>query len=135
MPYAAPTVRDLVTRYPAFALVPISTVELYLADALGSVDESWIERDYVPAACALAAHNMAVLGLHVQTEVETYAAQGVTGVRSGNFNLQISDSVAARSAGGGFDSTPYGRAFHVMRRRNRGGPRIVTAGPACVPGS
>lgn len=134
MAYAAPTVRDLVARYPAFAAVPISTVELYLADATGVIDESWVERDYIPAACALAAHNMAVLGLDKKTEVETYVSQGITRVRSGNFDLQISDAVASRAAAGGYDATPYGRAFRVLRRRNCAGPRIVTAGPACVPG-
>lgn len=134
MAYTAPTVRDLVARYPAFAAVPISTVELYLTDALASIDESWVEVDYIPGACALAAHNMAVLGLDTKTEVETYVAQGITRVRSGNFDLQISDAVAARVASGGYDATPYGRAFKLLRKRNRGGPRIVTAGHACVPG-
>lgn len=135
MAYTAPTVRDLVARFPAFAAVPISTVEVYLNDALGMVSESWAEADYIPAACALAAHNMAVLGLdNGKTEAETYAAQGVTSVRSGNFSMQISESVAIKAAAGGFDSTPYGRQFAVIRRRNRAGPRLITAGPACVPG-
>lgn len=131
MAYTAPTVADLVTRYPVFAAVPISTVEIYLSDAAAGADETWQEADYVPAICALAAHNMALVGLAAQTEAEKYSAQGIRSVRSGSFSVDISDSVVARNSAGGLQSTLYGRLYLTLLKRNRGGPRVV-APPVCA---
>lgn len=125
MAYTAPTVANLVTRYPAFASVPISTVGAALADAAGGADESWLEADYIPALVALAAHNMALVGLGVQTEAERYAAQGVRAVRSGGFSVDFSEAAANRASKGGLDATPYGRAYKALLKRNRGGPLLV----------
>ncbi len=130
MAYTEPTVADLVTRYPAFALVPISTVEMYLADAAGGADDSWLEADFIPGRVALAAHMMAVTGLGTQTEVQKFAAAGLRSVRSGSFSADFTDSAASRAAGGGLDATPYGRAYKVLLKRNRGGPRLVGGGIA-----
>lgn len=133
MAYTAPTVRDLVTRFPAFASVPISTVETYLADAAGGADESWQEADYIPALTALAAHNMALCGLGEQTEVQRYASAGVRSIRSGSFAVDLTESAASRASGTGLDATRYGQIYKGLLKRNRGGPRVLGAsGSPCV---
>lgn len=130
MSHTLPTVADLVARYPAFAAVPISTAETYIADAARDrVDTSWSATDYGPAILAAAAHEMALFGLASQSEVAGYAAAGVTSVRSGNFQASFSADAVKRASAGGLDATPYGQAYKRLLKRNKGGPRVV-GGPA-----
>lgn len=133
MPYDVPTVQNLVARYPAFATVPVDTVALHIADAAGAgVDTSWREADYGPAICALAAHNMALLGLGDIDETQKYAAAGVNRIRSGNFDASFSESRVKAASSGGFDATVYGRLYKTMLRRNRAGPRIIGPGSTAL---
>ena len=128
--YEMPRPQDLVARYPAFATVPYNTLAVHIADAGASgVDTSWAVGDYAPAILALAAHNMALLGIGEHGQTADYARQGVTGLRDGAFSVQFSDKAADRASGGAFNATPYGRTYAVYLRRNRGGPRLV-GGPA-----
>src|SRR5690606_18088749 len=108
--------------YPAFADVADATVLVHLNDTATSVDASWREADYIPAKVALAAHNMALAGIGKHGEAAGYAAAGVSRIRSGNFDVSISDTAAARASGGTFSATPYGRAYWRILRRNKGGP-------------
>lgn len=134
MAYETPTVSELVTRYPAFAEVPVSTVELYIADALGAVDTSWLAGDYGPAVCAKAAHDMALLGLGSQSEAAGHVAAGVTSLRSGNFQVQFSADAVKSASKGGLDATPYGRAYKLLLKKNKGGPRVIARAGFAGPG-
>lgn len=127
MAYTEPTPADLKARYPAFADVADATVQVYLDDTATSVDGGWMQGDYIPAKTALAAHNMALAGLGVQSETDGYAAAGVNRIRSGNFDVSFSESKVAAASGGGLDATVYGRAYLVILRRNRRGPRFIAA--------
>lgn len=129
MAYTEPTPADLKTRYPAFANVADATVQTYLDDTATSVDGSWREGDYIPAKVAKAAHEMALAGIGERSEVAGFAAAGVNRIRSGNLDVSISDSRAARASGGTLDATPYGQAYRRILKRNKGGPRLV-GGPA-----
>lgn len=127
--YETPGPQDLIARYPAFVAVPYNTLAVHIADAAASgVDTSWAVGDYAPAILALAAHNMALLGIGEHGETAGYARQGVTGLRDGAFSVQFSDKAADRASGGAFNATPFGRVYAVYLRRNRGGPRLVGGG-------
>jgi hypothetical protein len=125
MAYDLPTVADLIARYPAFAAVAEATINIHLADAATSVDTSWIEADYAPAITALAAHNMALLGIGAHGETAGYARAGVTRIRSGNFDASFSEGAVAKASGGEFNATPYGRTYRTLLQRSKGGPRVV----------
>lgn len=128
MAYNAPTAADLIARYPAFAAVAVETINVHLADAAASdVDTTWAEADYAPAIAAAAAHRMALLGIGESSEVQKYARAGVTGIRTGNFSANFSDAKVAKASGDGFDATPYGHAYKVLLKKNKGGPRIIGA--------
>lgn len=132
MAYTEPTPADVKARYPAFADVADETVQVHLDDTATSVDVSWREADYIPAKAALAAHTMALAGIGARSEVEGFAAAGVNRVRSGNFDVSISDSRASRASGGTLDATPYGQAYKRILKRNKGGPRLAGGpAPAC----
>ena len=129
MAYEIPTAADLIARYPAFAAVPVETIDVHIGDAAThGVDTSWLEADYAPAITAFAAHNMALLNIGDHGEIATYKQQGLTGIRSGAFSAQFSDKAANVAASGGLDATPYGRAYKIMLQRNKGGPRLVGGG-------
>lgn len=127
MAYTEPTAADLKTRYPAFASVADATVETYLGDAGSYVDQSWREADYIPAKVAMAAHLMALAGIGTRSEAATYAAAGINRIRSGNFDVSLSDSVVAKASGSGLEATAYGEAYKRLLRKNKGGPRVAIA--------
>lgn len=128
--YEPPRPEHLMAKYPAFVSVPYSTIAIHLVDARSGVDTSWFAADYAAGLMALAAHNMALLGLGELDETEGYARKGVTGIRDGAFSVQFSDKRVGQASGGGFDATPYGRQYKVLLRRSRGGPRMVGGGAA-----
>lgn len=126
MAYDVPTAADLIARYPAFATVAEATINVWITDAAATgVDTSWPEADYAPAILALAAHNMALLDIGDHGEVAGYKAQGLTSIRSGGFSANFSDKAVADAAAGGLLATPYGRAYRLILRRVKGGPRLV----------
>lgn len=125
--YAKPTAAHLMARYPAFASVDAGTVQIWLTDAERFVDDTWLEADYAAALMALAAHNMAMIGLGTQTAAGALPA-GVTRFKSGAMDLTISDSAAAAMARGGYDATMYGREYERLRHRSFAGPRTIVAG-------
>lgn len=130
--YQAPTPAHLMAKYPAFHDVAYSTIAAHLADAREGVDTSWSEARYAPALMALAAHTMALLGLGETDDVQAYARKGVSSIRDGAFSVSLSDRRVAEASGGGYDATPYGRAYKLLLRREKGGPRVIA--PAVPPG-
>jgi hypothetical protein len=130
MAYEVPTAAALIARYPAFAAVAVETIDIHIADAAASgVDTSWIEGDYAPAIAALAAHNMALLGIGDHGELAGFAQAGVTRIRTGNFDAGFSERKVGAASSGGFDATTYGQRYKVLLRRSKGGPRLVGGGP------
>jgi hypothetical protein len=128
--YRMPTPGELGAKYPAFAAVPYSTVQVHLNDAATSVDTTWREVDYAPAVMALAAHKMTLLDIGDHGEIEGYARRGLSSIRSGGFSAQFSDKKVGAACGGTFDATPYGREYALLLRRNKAGPRIVPSSAA-----
>ncbi len=134
MAYDLPTAADLKARYPAFADVDDATVDVHIADAAAQgVDTTWSEGAYAPAVCAYAAHRMALLNIGDHGEVAGFKRQGLTSIRSGGFSASFGDRAAARAAAGGLDATPYGQAYKVLLRQEKGGPRVVGGGPVADP--
>jgi hypothetical protein len=126
MAYDIPTAADLIARYPAFADVPVATIDTHIADAsTQGVDTSWAEADYAPAIAAFAAHRMALLSIGDHGEVVGFARAGLTRIRSGNFDASFSERAVGRASGGELSATPYGRAYKSLLQKNKGGPRIV----------
>lgn len=126
--YETPRPQDLTARYPAFAAVPYVTIAIYINDALGGVDTSWNAADYEPAISALAAHNMSLMGLGDEGDVVGYRRQGVSSLRDGAFSVSFNDRCVGAASSGTLDATPYGRAYKVILRRNKAGPRLVGGG-------
>lgn len=126
MAYDIPTAASLIARYPAFAAVPVETIDIYITDAATqAVDRSWRETDYGPAITAYAAHQMMLLGIGNHGEHAEYLRNGVTDIWTGSFRVKFADPPAVKAAGGKLDATPYGRIYKLLLRINRGGPRVV----------
>jgi len=134
MAYTIPTAADLKALYPAFADVADVTVDAHINKAATqAVDTSWPEAEYSPAIIDYAAHTMSLAGLGAQTEVESYARAGVTGIRSGNFSANFSDRKVGRASSGGLDATSYGQSYKRALKRVKGGLRVAVAA-ACPDG-
>ena len=127
MPYTTPSANDLQARYPAFAAVADATIDVWIADSLRFVDETWLEDDYQPAIMSHAAHQMALLGIGTTTGAGALPA-GVTRFKSGTMDVTISDQAASAAASGEYGATPYGREYQRLLRRNFSGPRVIVAG-------
>lgn len=129
-PYGRPSPANLKAKYPAFANVSDATIQAYLDDA--PVDDSWLESDYAKAIMLWAAHTMTANGIGV-TEIEGYAASGLSRLKSGTLDVSFKDS--ASSADSQWSGSKYGAQFYVLLRVNKGGPRVVggARGPACSP--
>lgn len=121
-----PAIAEFLIRYPAFASVPTATIAYWLRDADVVVTDSWIEADISPARMALAAHNMALLGLDKASgAVGNLAAMGVTGFKSASMSVNFDADTIKRANSGSYSSTKYGQMFLPYLRRNVGGPRLV----------
>lgn len=123
MPYTTPTATQLKQRYPKFAAVLDATVDAVIADAMRSVDNTWVEGDYQPAIMALAAHMMVLEGLGQDTAARL---QGFKSLTVGP--LQLVRETGAQNSGVGADwyaLTGYGQTFYRMAFANKGGPRVV----------
>lgn len=130
--YDKPTAGHFTARYPAFASVPASTIAYWLTDAERGVDTSWSERDYAPALMSLAAHNMALAGLGADSAALGSLPAGVTRLKSGSFEVGMTDAAANARATGSFDATRYGQEYLTLLRRNKAGPLVSNTGTAPV---
>lgn len=129
--YVKPLPQHLLLRYPAFAEVPIATIQYWLTDAERAVDRSWTEGDYAAGLMALAAHNMAASGLGTNTATASLPA-GLTKLKSASVELAFDEETVKAKAKGGYDSTRYGIEFKRLLRLNVGGPQIVPSGTVPV---
>lgn len=135
-PYGRPRAADLIALYPAFAAVPVATIEAWIGRVIGSdVDESWSEASYGPAVIAAAAHRMAkatVAGIAADA-TSAYAAKGVTGFKSGTFNVNFSEAAANRASGNGWDSTSYGSDYLDLLAKRGHSAGVTNVGCGCFP--
>lgn len=128
MAYTIPTPATLRTKFPAFTAVPDATIQAYIDQAAGMIDQTWLETDYTYGIELYAAHLMVLAGLGTGAQAQA-AAEGLLGystVRSGQLTLQ---RAATSQSGGGvpspYDQTAYGIQFYWLARRNR--PPVAVA--------
>lgn len=132
--YAKPQPGHLTVRYPAFADVPVATVQYWLTDAERYVTSAWGEGDYGAGLMSLAAHNMALAGLGTGAGSLSGIPAGVTRMKSGSLELGFTEAAANARMSGGTDSTIYGAEYRSLLRRNRGGPLVAPTGAVpCEP--
>jgi hypothetical protein len=128
MAYEAPEPADLIARYPAFTDVDEAVIQYWLTDAERFVDESWTEADYPIAIMAMAAHNMVLAGLGTEAAATAGVPTGITNFKSGTFSVSFTDDAANANKTGALSSNRYGAEFAMLRRRNKGGPRVTATG-------
>jgi len=126
--YAKPLPAHLVLRYPAFAGVDPATIQYWLTDAERSIDTSWSEGDYAAALMSLAAHNMALAGLGTDSAGLAGIPAGVTRMKSGSFELGLTEAAANARSTGSLAATRYGQEYVLLLLRNRAGPRVTDTG-------
>lgn len=129
MAYTVPTAADLKARFPTFAAVADSIVTTALAEAAVLVDDSWSsQEDFTLARLLYAAHTLTLDG-HGSGAEAAMAAEGTLGfqtIKSGELTL-IRGSKAAPEAFSTTQDSQYGKRFEEVRRRNVGGPLVVTS--------
>lgn len=123
MAYTPATSADLKARYPAFATVLNATIDVWLAEAATDC-AAFPDSTRARAEMALAAHNMASLGI-----VSGAVPAGVTSFKSGTFSATVSDGAASRT---GLYATIYGREYLGYRRTAFAGPRLAWTPPAAT---
>lgn len=123
MPYVAPTVAELKTRYPEFKDVAEATVQAALDDAATRVETSWREADFQPAQLLYAAHTMTLAGLGTSREAKFagLSAAGISQIKISSLSLSMAkEGTYARnpSRAGELNSTSYGVRFLELMRLN-----------------
>lgn len=126
MAYTTPTAAQLKARHPAFAAVAADTVDAFIADALRSVDTTWLEADYARAIMLLACHMMVREGI-IGVSVQDGAV--VTSEKLGDATTSFAVPTQSK-VGDDYQTTTYGQQFALVRKQNHGGP-IVAPIPGC----
>jgi len=127
MAITPPTAAQFKARYPEFAAVSDTLIDLVLADAAEFVAETWRQADRIPAVMALAAHMLAMEGEPQRSAGGSGGASTVSGpVQSAKVG-DVSVTFKGWSVGGGGSSGPisdsyvqtaYGQRFLTYLRRN-----------------
>lgn len=135
MPLPVVTPTDLTTRYAAFATVDPTTIQAFLDEATGGVDDSWILADQKPALMAYAAHLMALDGVGAAASTVDLGGQAleVTGalesVQVGDVRVKFGSSDGSDGGGSGsygqFARTGYGRRYYELLLRSN--PAVLVA--------
>lgn len=145
-----PTADQLKLRYPEFTHVDDERVNMFIEDANGHVDNTWLKRDQLKAVSALAAHLMAlenepsrsiasaatggtVTGGAVGStdEVKTFLKKRTVGDVSSEYeqvdgsSSNSSSSSATVSSKGDYDATPYGKVFYKLLKLNHRGVTLL----------
>lgn len=123
MPYVAPTVADLKTRYAEFTQVPDAQLQLALDDAANRVDLTWREADFQQAQLLYAAHVLTLQGLGTSREAKFAAlsAAGISQIKISSLSLSMAkEGTYARNStrAGELASTTYGVQFLELVRLN-----------------
>ena len=123
MAYTAPTAADLKARFPEFAAVSDTLINLILEEASAQVGETWLERDRKPAPLYLAAHLLTMEGEPGRS------ASGQGSATTGPVRRRKVGDVETEFAGfgradangrtdAGYEMTAYGRQFLRLLRLN-----------------
>lgn len=123
MAYVPPIASDLQARFPEFASVSYTLVNLILDEAEAQVGGTWLERDRKLATLYLAAHLLAMEGEPGRSAGGT--SGGVTGpMKSRTVGDVRTEFAGFGVAGGGalsdagYEMTAYGRQFLRLLRLN-----------------
>lgn len=143
MALTPPTPDTLTNRYPAFKGTDAGLISLILQEALGAVDETWIPADQQPALLAYAAHLLAIERMGDQSVTLDDGsilptAGPLKSASVGPASFDFSDSALSiqaqqNAASNGLASTPYGRRYLELLRRNKPAV-VVAAAPVAYPG-
>lgn len=125
MAWTSPTVDELKARFPLFANVDDSILQLILDEAVADVGVTWVDKDRTPAVLYLAAHLLATQGFAGATGTGGGGA-AITGAikkrKVGDVETEFAGAAGAGSDGWGsspfYDSTVYGQMFLRLLRRN-----------------
>ena len=122
MAYVAPVAADLKARFPEFAAVSDTLVNLVLAEAIAEAGDHWREDDRKPAQLYLAAHLLASEGEPQRTSSgDGIGASGpVKRDRVGDAETEYAGagSSASGASTSTYGGTIYGRRFEAIMRRN-----------------
>ena len=132
MAYDLPAPGELKTKLPAFASVPDPTIQDAIDEAKASVDQSWIEADYKPAIIYLAAHLMTLNGVLIASSglgdgSGLIASGAVSEMKVGDVQVKLGSATSGAGGGSssGLASTPYGRRYLDLLRRNQPAVALV----------
>lgn len=128
MAYVPPTAADLKARFPEFAPVSDTLVNLILAEAIPQVGETWLERDRFPATLYLAAHMLAMEGEPMRSIGGSGSTDWMNGpikrdkvgdveTEFAGFNLGGGEG-ASGASGSEYALTRYGQMYLSLLRRN-----------------
>lgn len=120
---ALPTAATFKARHPRFAAVGDATVDLYIAEAGRTVDETvWAATDYADGVMYLAAHLMEVEGAAKPTGKTLGTAGAIKKAKAGDVEVEYQPMM--QSGDGRSDvlygSTIYGRRYLELASRNNG---------------
>jgi len=130
MAYTPPTRADFLERFPIFddaELYPVTTIDLVLAEAISSIDETWREVDYAPAILYLTAHLLSTDNSEAGSDVEFGGIAQVASESFGGMSISYSSNSSSGSLASNelYGSTEYGRRFLALLRRNITGPVVI----------
>lgn len=110
-------------RYPEFASVSDTLIQLMIDDAVAEVGDTWVEKDRARAQMLLVAHWLTMEGEPGRSET----GQGTAGTgpikrdKVGDVETEFAtpSASASQSAGSGtYMQTAYGREYLALMRRN-----------------
>lgn len=138
MPYETPTATAFKARYTEFDPVSDARVDVFISEALSSVDNSWVETDYQPAIMALTAHKLVLEG-EPQRSSDPSALVDVNNLgrkiktrKVGDVSTEFEGTEMSASANDkgssftlGLSKTSYGQRYLQLLKLNAAGMRVV----------
>lgn len=122
MAYTAPDAGTFKARYPEFAPVSDTLINLVLAESFDEVGDTWLERDRARAQMLLTAHKLTMEGEPGRTTTgEGIAATGpIKRDKVGDVETEFMGVTSSDNAGSslGYGLTHYGREFAALMRKN-----------------
>ena len=123
MAYTEPTADDFKARFPSLADIGDDLIGLVLAEAIGTVGDTWLERDRATAQLYYAAHIAASEGL--ANGGASAVAGPVKRDKVGDVETEYAGLGGSADAMGGFGSTVYGRGYARLLRLNFPGVAVA----------
>lgn len=123
MAYTVPTSATLKARYPEFKDVPEALIDLFLAEAVSDVGDTWLEKDRARAQLLLTAHKLTIEGEPERslTGVGSAGTGQIKRDKVGDAETEFSGSgagVVASAQTLGLSDTAYGMEFMRIQRKN-----------------